>query len=128
MPPNANLGGTIVCTMSMGSGSVVVVRPNVLIEGKPAANILDFVPMTNVPPMGMCTSLANPTVAAATSAALGVLTPMPCVPVTVSPWTPQAPKTLIAGAPALTTGSTCNCAWAGVIMLTNGGATKTLSN
>ena len=128
MPPNAMMGGSIVCTMSMGSGTLIAIRPTVLIEGKPAANILDFAPISNVTPMGMCTSLANPTVASATAAALGVLTPMPCVPVTVSPWTPQAPKTLIGGAPALTTGSTCNCAWSGVIMLTNGGATKTVSN
>ena len=47
----------------------------------PAATIMDNQPIANVPPFGMCSSMANPTVAAATAAALGVLTPMPCVPV-----------------------------------------------
>jgi len=128
MPPNANLGGTIVCTMSLGSGSLMAVRPNVLIEGKPAANVMDMAPMVNIMPMGACTSLANPTVAAATAAALGVLTPQPCLPVPTGPWTELAPLTKIGGMGALVTGSTCNCAWSGVIMLTNGGATKTVSN
>jgi hypothetical protein len=128
MPPNAVMSATTVCTMSLGSGSMMVLRPNVLIEGKPAGNIMDFAPMVNIMPMGMCTSLANPTVAAATSAALGVLTPMPCIPAPTGPWTGLAPLTKIGGMGALVTGSTCNCAYAGVIMLTNGGATKTMSN
>ena len=128
MPPNAVMSGTIVCTMSLGSGTLMVARPNVLIEGKPAANIMDFVPMSNIMPMGMCTSLANPMVAAATASALGVLTPQSCIPVTTGPWTSVSPMTKIGGMEAITTGATCNCAWAGVIMLTNGGATKVQSN
>jgi hypothetical protein len=35
-------------------------------------------------PFAYCTSPANPTVAAATEAALGVLTPMPCIHVTTT--------------------------------------------
>ena len=66
-----------------------------------------------------------PTVAAATSAALGVLTPMPCVPAVVAPWVPGAPRTLIGGKPALTSGSTCTCAYGGVISLTFPGAVRT---
>ncbi|WAX57739.1 DUF4280 domain-containing protein [Jatrophihabitans cynanchi] len=99
----------------------------VTIEGKPAATITDFAPMVNVPPFGMCSSLANPTVAAATAAAFGVLTPMPCVPVT-TPWKPGAPKTTLGGKPALTAGSTCNCAWGGVIQLVMPGAIFTQSS
>jgi hypothetical protein len=77
--------------------------------------------MANIKPFGMCTSLANPAVAAATSAALGVLTPMPCVPATGQPWTPAAPLTSIGGKPALATGCTTLCAWAGVIQVVSPG-------
>jgi uncharacterized Zn-binding protein involved in type VI secretion len=101
--------------------------PKVLIEGKPAATIMTSAPMVNVPPFGMCMSLSNPTVATATAAALGVLTPMPCVPVTAS-WAPGAPKTLIGGLPALVSGSVLTCTWGGVIQLTLTGAVKTTAN
>lgn len=100
----------------------------VLIEGKPAADITSIAPGVNIPPFGMCTSLSNPTVAAATAAALGVLTPMPCLPVVVAPWTPQAPQTLIAGKPALVLGASCNCAWGGMINLTMAGTVRTTAS
>jgi len=99
--------------------------PTVQIEGKPAANISCMAPAMNIPPFGMCNSLSNPTVAAATSAALGVLTPMPCVPVTAAPWTPMSPTVTIAGQPALVSGTICNCAWGGVIQVAFAGSTKT---
>jgi len=54
----------------------------------PSATIMDNIPIVNITPFGMCQSPSNPTVIAATAAALGVFTPMPCVPVTVAPWTP----------------------------------------
>src|SRR5690242_4837695 len=75
----------------------VLPAARVMVQGRPAASIADMVPMVNVPPFGMCNSLANPTVAAATSAALGVLTPMPCTPVITGPWAPGAACTLIGG-------------------------------
>ncbi|HEV8379797.1 MAG TPA: DUF4280 domain-containing protein, partial [Tepidisphaeraceae bacterium] len=65
--------------------------------------------------------LANPQVASATSAAMGVLTPQPCIPVTTSPWTPGASKATIGGMPALTDSSTCMCNWMGTISITNPG-------
>lgn len=83
--------------------------------GMAAATIMDFAPMENIPPFGMCSSLSNPEVAAATTAALGVLTPMPCVPVTAAPWAPGSPTVLINDMPALTSDSICMCAWGGEI-------------
>lgn len=89
--------------------------------GPLAASIMDFAPMVNILPFGMCTSLANPTVAAATTAALGVLTPMPCIPVTVAPWAPGSPTVLLGTFPALNNSSKCMCTWAGVISILNPG-------
>jgi hypothetical protein len=71
----------------------------------------------------MCSSPSNPTVASATTAALGVLTPMPCVPVTPGPWTPGAATVLIGNMPALDSTSMLTCNWGGVIQITNPGQT-----
>lgn len=128
MPQNAVTGAVLQCSFGMAPSTLnPLPTPRVTIEGKPAATITDFAPMVNVPPFGMCSSLANPTVAAATAAAFGVLTPMPCVPVT-TPWKPGAAKTMLGGKPALTAGSTCNCAWGGVIQLVMPGAIFTQSS
>jgi hypothetical protein len=128
MPPNVTATAMLTCTFGIAPSTLnVLPTSRVLIEGKPAATIKDMVPMMNIPPFGMCTSLANPTVAAATSAALGVLTPMPCVPVPVGPWKPGAAKTLIGNMPALTSPSMCNCSWAGVITISFPGTTRTMS-
>jgi hypothetical protein len=62
-------------------------------------------------------------VAAATAAALGVLTPQPCIPATASPWTPGAPENTIGDIPSLNDVSTCMCNWAGVITVTDPGQT-----
>lgn len=111
-------GGLLMCT-----GGVAPSALNVLPVGRPmctgpAANIADVAPMVNVPPFGMCNMPSNPAVAAATAAALGVLTPMPCVPVPAGTWTPGNPKVLIGGLPALTSDSKLMCAWGGVISVT----------
>ena len=84
-----------------------------------AATIDDFVPVQNIAAFGSCLTQANPQVAAATSAAQGVLTPQPCIPVTTAPWSPGATKTTIDGRPALVTGSTCNCTWSGTIEISD---------
>lgn len=126
--PNVVAGAMLTCTFGVAPATLVPKgTAMVMIEGRPAATITDMVPGANIPPFAMCNSLSNPTVAAATAAALGVLTPMPCVPVT-GPWTPGATKTMIGKLPALVAGSMCNCAWGGVIQITNPGATKTISN
>jgi hypothetical protein len=81
----------------------------------PAATIMEFVPMMNIMPFAMCMSPANPMVAAATAAAMGVLTPMPCIPNTVAPWAPPSVVVSSNGIPLATVQSTCMCAWAGMI-------------
>ena len=125
--PNVTTGAMLTCTFGVAPSTLNVLPiARVMVEGKPAATIFDMVPIMNIPPFGMCMSLANPTVAAATAAALGVLTPMPCIPVT-TPWKPGAMQTLVGGKPALTLGSTCQCAWAGVIMVGFPGSTRTMS-
>jgi hypothetical protein len=113
------------CSFGIAPAALVTMNVTVLVEGKPAATMADSAPMVNIPTFGMCTSIANPTVAAATAAALGVLTPMPCVPVT-APWVPPVPTTLIANKPAINLTAKCMCAWGGVIQITNPGATKTI--
>ncbi len=113
------------CTFGMAPSSLMVVRPNVTVEGRPAGNITDMAPMLNVMPFGMCQSLGNPQVAAATAAAMGVLTPMPCVPAPVGPWTVMAPGKMVGGMPALVQGATLNCAFGGVISVTVPGSMTT---
>lgn len=115
----------LTCTFGMAPSTLNVIRPTVMCESRPAANITDAAPMVNVPPFAMCQSLANPQVAAATAAALGVLTPMPCVPALLGAWTPQAPQTMVGGAPALVQGATLNCAYGGVISVAVAGTATT---
>jgi len=93
----------------------------VLTSNLMAGNIMDFKPMVNIPTFGMCMSLANPATAAATAAALGVLTPTPCMPVTVAPWLPGVPNVLIENFPALDNNCKLMCMWAGVIQFVTPG-------
>jgi hypothetical protein len=110
------MGAMMMCTFGVAPSSLVVEAPNVLATA-PSATIMDFAPMANIPPFGMCITPSNPEVAAATAAALGVLTPMPCIPVT-TPWVPGDPMCLINGMPALDSDSKCMCSWGGVISIT----------
>lgn len=127
--PNVVSSATVQCTFGMAPGTLMAIPkgPPVIIEGRPAATTLDMAPGANITPFALCMSLSNPAVAAATAAALGVLTPMPCVPAPVGPWKPGAAGTVINNMPALTVGSICNCAFGGVITVLNPGAIKTVS-
>lgn len=91
-------------------------RPKVF--NMPAGNIMDNKPLVNIGPFGMCQSLANPTVASATAAAMGVLTPMPCIPVIAAPWAPGCPIAKLSNFPALNNSCKCMCNWGGVISVT----------
>jgi Domain of unknown function (DUF4280) len=124
MPMQVVNGAQLMCSFGAAPSNLVVLPVNRrMTDNQPAANIMDYVPMVNITPFGMCMSPANPQVAAATAAALGVLTPQPCIPATSSPWTPGSPTVLLANQPALNNTSTCMCNWAGVITIANPGQT-----
>ena len=124
MPKQVVNGAQLMCTMGTGPAPLTVLPTNFVdTDNQPSATIQDHIPMVNIMPFGMCLSPANPQVAAATAAALGVLTPQPCIPNTVTPWTPGALQTLIQNIPALTDASICNCLWAGIISVSFAGQT-----
>jgi hypothetical protein len=126
MPVQVVSGATLACTFGAAPSTLTVLPVSgVACSKMPAATIMDFVPMTNVASFGMCMSIANPQVAAATSAAMGVLTPQPCVPCTTSPWVPGSETMTIAGQPALNNSSMCQCVWAGVISVVSPGQMQT---
>ena len=120
------MGAMTMCSFGVAPCSLIVLPANKVLVDMPAANIMDNKPMVNILPFGMCQSLANPTVAAATAAALGVLTPMPCVPVIPAPWTPGSATVMIRNMPALNNTSKLMCAWAGVIQIVNPGQTTVM--
>ncbi len=111
------MGAVMQCSQGVAPSSLLPTPKTVVTSGMMAANILDHIPIVNVPPFGMCRSPANPVVAAATAAALGVLTPMPCVPATPAPWTPGSPTVTLCGSPALNNSSKLMCIWAGTISI-----------
>lgn len=114
-------GASLQCSFGLAPGTLMVMPANRVIQSLPYANIMDNKPMVNILPFGMCQSLANPTVASATAAALGVLTPMPCVPVTAAPWAPGSPTVMVGTFPALNNSSKCMCNWGGIIQVVNPG-------
>ena len=119
MPFQMTTGAMMQCSFGVAPSALNVLPVNrVMAGGMPAANIMDHVPIVNVPPFGMCNSPSNPTVAAATAAALGVLTPMPCVPATSAPWVPGVPTTLLGNMPTLNDTCKLMCMWGGVIQFT----------
>lgn len=121
MPIQVVNGAILMCPFGVAPSTFVVTPENRVLSGnQPAANIMDFVPMKNIMPFGMCTTPSNPTVATATAAASGVLTPMPCIPVT-TPWKPGAATVLLGFMPALDNACTCQCMWGGVISVTSPG-------
>ena len=121
MPVQTCTGGTLACTFGLLPGSFVATPKMVMTGSMPAGNIMDHIPMVNIMPFGMCACPANPAVAAATTAAAGVLTPQPCIPITPAPWVAGSPTVLLANMPALNNTSTLNCIWGGLITFVNPG-------
>jgi hypothetical protein len=113
---------TSVCVLKCSFGTAPVPFQSLTLPGKPlfmqafdGASMLDTAPVVNIPTFAMCSSLAKPQVIAATAAAQGVLTPMPCVPVIPAPWVPSSPIASWNGVRLATVQSKCLCTWGGEI-------------
>ncbi len=116
-------GAALTCSFGAAPSNLVILPENKVMTSQPLATIMDNKAMVNIPPFGMCTSMANPAVASATAAALGVLTPQPCMPVFTAPWVPGSATVLIGNKPALNLNSKLMCAYAGLITITSPGQT-----
>ena len=53
-------GAMMKCSYGVAPSSLNVLPINRVMAGAPAANVMDMVPMLNIPPFGMCQSMANP--------------------------------------------------------------------
>jgi hypothetical protein len=113
------------CSFGAAPGVLIPTPSTVLAPAMPVATIMDMKPFANIPPFGVCNTMSNPLVAAATAAALGALTPVPCVPVPAGTWLPGKPTVLAGGLPVLTFDSKLSCAWGGIISITAPGQTAT---
>ncbi len=115
-------GAMTFCSMGMSPSTLNVLPVARCLAGsRPVATITDNIPMVNVMSFGLCRSPLNPEVMTATTAAGGVLVPMPCIPVTVAPWIPGSPTVLVGGKPALNNSCKLMCAYAGTISIMNPG-------
>lgn len=123
------MGASLLCSFGTAPSTLTVLPPNKTFSGTPVANIMDHAPLLNILPFGTCSSMSNPIVAAATAAALGALTPMPCIPMTTAPWVPGgSPKVLVGGMPAIDNNAKLMCNWGGVIQITVPGQTKVIDS
>jgi hypothetical protein len=122
MPKLVANGAKLKCSEGLATSTLSVLASGMDAGGAAAATVADRVPFLNIAPFGMCKTQANPQVAAATAAASGVLTPQPCLPVVLAPWTPGSPAITIADHAALTADSQCMCLWTGQISITDPGS------
>ncbi|WP_459853137.1 DUF4280 domain-containing protein [Citrobacter sedlakii] len=68
--PGVCNGATLQCSFGLAPSPLCVVPiSRTLVNSVPMANIMDNKSFVNILPFGMCSSMANPTVAAATAAA-----------------------------------------------------------
>jgi hypothetical protein len=124
MPKLVVSGATLQCSQGMAPATLNVLPVNLVVgDSMPVATVMDHLPMVNVSPFALCRSPANPQVAAATAAAMGVLAPQPCVPVVPAPWSPGATDAQVGPFAALLDSSMCQCTWAGAIQIVDAGAT-----
>lgn len=109
----------IMCDMATAPGVLSVTQnQTVICAGVPFATVMDAEPDVNIPPMGLCISMANPETASETAADLGVLTPGPCMPVPTGPWECLNQTVTINGMAMLDQTGMLECSYGGMITIT----------
>jgi hypothetical protein len=114
-------GATLQCSFGTSPSSFTASGSQV--STTTAAGVVSDIGPSNIAPFGLCTSVSNPQVASATAAAMGVLTPMPCLPVISAPWAPGSIRVKIGSVAALDSSSQCMCTWGGVVTASDAGET-----
>lgn len=114
-------GAVLRCTQGTNNSSLSATPKCVSLCSRDQANIADHISMLNIKPFGRCRSLAYPPTASATAAHYGSLTPMPCVPGTLSNWSAIDSNSQVGGQPALLDTAKLKCIYGGEITLVNPG-------
>lgn len=114
-------GATLKCSQGDATSiyTVLPTKKNFL-DGNPLAVVSDIKPMVNIKSFGMCKSMANPTVAAATAANHGRLQKMPCIPNTIGIWS-EGINHFLSDEMTPCDKSKCMCAYAGEISVVDVG-------
>jgi len=115
MQPLVIQGTLLKCSCGNVPVPIMVLPDKKVNSMTPVAVASDHIPLLNILPFGMCSNPANPMVAAATAAAMGVLTPMPCIPCTLQEWTKTSEKVKIKGKQVLSMESKLQCLYGGSI-------------
>lgn len=119
-------GATLKCSFGDKSSKLrVYPERTVFLTEQPMANISDHTAMYNIWPFGKCHTVNYPSTGAATAAAHGKLTPMPCVPGTVTKWVNAKNDYIIKGEATLLRSSYCRCQWGGIITIIDDGQIHT---
>ncbi len=110
------------CTCECKYGNTacpLVVPPDICVQcsNNPVATIMDHVPAVNIASFGMCSSKANPAVAAVIASSNGSIKEAPCLPVLPKQWSPGSKTVRIGGNPVLNDKSTLLCQWSGTIKI-----------
>jgi YD repeat-containing protein len=118
-------GATLKCSCGSATSELKTPgRKKSYIHHKLQANITDCRPMVNIQPFGLCDSLSNPDVQAATAANHGRLKKMPCQPKLTMKWINGKEDQNVDGAPALIETSANMCLYGGKISIEDDGQNK----
>ena len=106
------LGGTVLqCSFGMAPSVLNVLPTARVISSMPMASIADCVPLVNIMPFGMCSSMAN----------YGCINAYAMYSLIAGTWMPGSPTVLVGGKPALNQNCKLTCAYGGIIEIKSPG-------